>query len=158
MDIRSATLKDIDLIKEYRTKVSTQTEYMNNPSKEKIKETLEIYINDKNKFYFIVIKDEEIIGLYCYYINKEKSTLHIDHISVIQLMYGTGLSKQLMEIMEKEGKKEHIEILELIVHRDNIRGIMFYEKLGYKLVREAKHILTYRKMLNIHKRHSLENW
>ena len=155
--IRLATFKDIDDIKEYRTQVSQETSYMNNPSKEKIKETLEKYIKNKNMNYYLIYKKDKIVAMFIYRIDERKKVFHIDHISVCKEMYGTGLAQQLMEFGEEQAAKNKITKLELIVHEDNTRGRKFYEKIGYQHTRSVKHVLTYEKEINV-KKPSLENW
>ena len=152
--IRLVTILDSGIIKDYRSKVSKYTPYMNNPTEEKIKETIKKYTEDKNKFYYIVIENKEVVGLFAYRIEKE--VLHIDHISVSKEKQGTGLAQKLMKFCETEAKKNNINTLELIVHKDNERGIKFYTKLNYVLTKTNKHVLTYQKVLDKH--FSLEDW
>lgn len=156
--IRLATVRDLDLIKMYRNGIEPDTPYMGNPTKEKLKERLIECINNEDKAYYIVIRSNEIVGMFIYTIDRLKKILHIDHISISKTMYGTGLSNKLMNMAETQAKKYNIETLELVVHKDNIRGIKFYEKIGYKHIKTVKHILTYRKVIINKKIHSLENW
>lgn len=156
--IRLATIDDVDIIKEYRTNVSKETTWMNNPSKEKIKESIERYANDETRFYYLAIESNELVGIFTYHIDMVKGIFHIEHISVCKEKYGTGFAKQLMDLGEREAKKNKLNTLELIVHKDNIRGIKFYEKIGYKFIKASNHVLTYRKSLVKQKKFSLENW
>lgn len=154
---RLATLKDIDDIKKYRNGIEPDTPYMGNPSKDKLKERLIECIKDKNKFYYVIIKQKTIVGMFIYTVDKTKEVVKVDHISIDKKMYGTGLSNMLMELAEEEANKNRISTLELVVHKDNVRGIKFYEKIGYKQVKAVRHILIYRKEIEL-KKFSLEDW
>lgn len=156
--IRLATIKDIDAIKEYRNGIEPDTPYMGNPSKNKLKERLEECINNNNKVYLIVIKDKKVVGMFIYHIDSFKKIIYIDHISIAKEMYGTGLANQLMELAEEAAKENKFDTLELVVHKDNIRGIKFYEKIGYKFIKQTRHVQTYRKSIKLNKKHALENW
>lgn len=158
VEIRHVLLKDLDNIKEYRNSIEPDTPYMGNPSKGQLKERIEECVNNDNKVYLVVIKDEKIVGMFIYRIDSFKKIVHIDHISIAKEMYGTGLSNQLMEIAEQVAVEKNFETLELIAHKDNIRGIKFYEKIGYKFIKQVRHVQTYRKSIKLNKKHALENW
>lgn len=156
--IRLATIDDVGAIKEYRNGIEPDTPYMGNPSEKELKERLIECINNNDISYYIVIKQNKVVGMFVYEVDKSEGIVHILHISISKEMYGIGLSNKLMEMAEIQAKKYKINTLELVVHKDNIRGIKFYEKIGYKFVKASRHVLTYRKILVKKKKFSLENW
>ena len=161
--IRKATVKDANAIKNYRDIISKESTYIANPSIDRIKENIERYITDPDKGYYIAIKNKEIIGSLTIHIDQIKSCLFIEHISVCQKAYGTGIARKLIDFAEKEAKKYSLSILELIVHKDNLRAIVFYKKVGFKEVssigqRIGLNNKIFQKQIKTLKRSSLENW
>jgi N-acetylglutamate synthase-like GNAT family acetyltransferase len=161
--IREATIKDTDAIKNYRDIVSKESSYINNPAKIRIRETIERYTNDSSRDYYILIQDKEIVGSITTHIDSIRGCLYIEHISVCQKAYGTGVSRKLLDFVEKNAKKHSLPVLELIVHKDNLRAIQFYKKTGFKEIQPSGQRIgvnnkIFQKQIQISKMASLENW
>ena len=88
---------------------------------------------------FVAIDKNSIVGqLFVKLVDKEHS-LQIMLISVLASYYGTSLSKELLNKAIEIAKDHKYDKIKLIVRKNNLRAIEFYEKHGFKLVGDYTH-------------------
>jgi ribosomal protein S18 acetylase RimI-like enzyme len=139
LTIKSATVKDIPLIRELCFKVWPQTyagilsqdridymlEYMYSPA------SLEKQINGGSQFIF-VYEDEEAVG-FAAYLRKGHGIYKLDKIYILPSQQGKGTGRFLIDHIIDEIKKEGATALQLQVNRRN-NAKSFYEKLGFAVI------------------------
>ena len=79
-------------------------------------------------------------GIVCFYsndYNTKKS--YLTFLAVDENLRGKGYGKILMKEMENKSKQSGMKMVQLEVHKNNKKGIQFYEKLGYKIESEKNH-------------------
>ena len=95
---------------------------------------------DSGKWGFIAAEENgKIVGCSVSQIQSNaiygKNILYIYILVVDPDCQKTGIGKSLMENEEKFAKSQNIDILQLEVSIRNLDAIKFYEKLGYKTIR-----------------------
>ena len=144
-----AKRKDAALIKDFRDKASKESQYnaiFNNLSLTNLKALLiDLTSEQCGRMYCAAIKTDaetavtSMVGQLVLSINTSDQTLHIDNIAVLREEYGSGLSKLLMDFAYKEASNiQPITLIQLIVDNANKRAVRFFEKQGFKYLKETK--------------------
>lgn len=138
--IRLATRKDVGIIKAYRDLASSETPYVSTLSATNLKALFDGISNTNGDFYYIALDQGRVIGQVIFKVDNVclGSKVYLKNISILKEFYGSGISSQLLEIAELAGIKENMIAVELIVDKNNKRGVKFYEKLGYQYVTDWK--------------------
>jgi ribosomal-protein-alanine N-acetyltransferase len=95
-----------------------------------------IFLNDPSILFLVCLNNEETIG---YAISSLKNIKgHIISLAVHPKFrrkgIGSALLKEILTLMKKEG----ISIVELEVNENNVSGINFYKKHGFKFLKKIK--------------------
>jgi len=88
-----------------------------------------------------------IAGFFTLLTNKGESCAWIEYVAVAPDYRGNGVSKQLMQEMERLGSEWGYPALELAVEPDNASAIALYKRSGYEQVERPGRKLTFRKAL-----------
>lgn len=93
------------------------------------KESLKIYIKEKETFHVFVSEDKDLIG----YIILWNSDVYSEIIDIVvkEDKRGKGYGKELLKFTFNFLKKNNIISLRLEVSEKNINAIKLYEKLGF---------------------------
>lgn len=78
----------------------------------------------------MALKDEALVG----FVTVDPKTRYLDQIVVAPEHWGSGIAPVLLD----EAKRLSPDGLELLVNKDNIRAIRFYEKHGFEYAGEDK--------------------
>lgn len=141
--IRNATITDIPLIRELVFQVWPQT-YRGLLSDAQIDYMLEMMysetslreqMEDGSRF-IIIDEDSKPVG-YAAFQEIEPSIFKLHKIYVLPSQQGKGTGRYMIEYITGEIAKEGASALQLQVNKRN-RARYFYEKLGFRLVREFK--------------------
>lgn len=93
----------------------------------------------ESAFVVVMNKDEENVGLCCYYANDLKSfSGYIALIGIKNAFQGTGHGKELLDFICNECRKSHMKKLKLEVDMDNERAIAFYKRNGFMIISKAR--------------------
>ena len=76
---------------------------------------------------FLAVKDNEIIGLITYMIEKNECEI----VSLNSFEENKGIATRLINVVKEIAIKKNCTRLKLITTNDNIRGIEFYQKRGF---------------------------
>lgn len=118
MKIYFAKENDIEIInyilKNFNTRLS-ESEFNENPF---------------NKY--LIIKEEEIIGLLVYSVKYEQA--EIEYLYINEKYRNKGYSKRLLDFMFTDLKRKSVEIVTLEVKKSNIKAINLYKKYFFKEV------------------------
>lgn len=118
MKIYFAKENDIEIInyilKNFNTRLS-ESEFNENPF---------------NKY--LIIKEEEIIGLLVYSVKYEQA--EIEYLYINEKYRNKGYSKKLLDFMFTDLKRKSVEIVTLEVKKSNIKAINLYKKYFFKQV------------------------
>lgn len=118
MKIYFAKENDIEIInyilKNFNTRLS-ESEFNENPF---------------NKY--LIIKEEEIIGLLVYSVKYEQA--EIEYLYINEKYRNKGYSKKLLDFMFTDLKRKSVEIVTLEVKKSNIKAINLYKKYFFKEV------------------------
>lgn len=136
--IRLATRKDVGIIKTYRDLASSETPYVSTLSATNLKALFDGISNTNGDFYYIALDQGKVIGQVIFKVDSMLGKVYLKNISILKEFYGSGLSAKLLEIAELAGIIENMIAVELIVDKNNKRGVRFYEKLGYQYVTDWK--------------------
>jgi ribosomal protein S18 acetylase RimI-like enzyme len=144
----------------FRNKSNKETEYINKINRQQAEEILNQYNISGNKLAYVLIKHNKIIGqlFLDLGIKNKENILCILLISVLKEFQGQGYGKQLISLSEKLAKENKLNILELIVDKNNSYAIKFYEKLGFKYIKPfSSTALIYQKTL-LEKSNLMTKW
>lgn len=140
--ILEATDKDIPLIRELTFKVWPQT-YATILTQNQIEYMLEMMYSEEsllkqmsdNCRFIIIYDDKEPAGFASYQLT-DNSTYKLHKIYILPSQQGKGTGKFLVDYIIDDIKHKKGSSLQLQVNRNN-RAKSFYEKLGFKVIREA---------------------
>ncbi|MEO5947407.1 MAG: GNAT family N-acetyltransferase [Chitinophagaceae bacterium] len=143
INIRNATINDIELIRELTFKVWPQT-YSSIISKEQIDYMLEMMYSKKSlsdqmleDSKFIIVEDTtEPIG-FASYKSIDIATYKLDKIYVLKTQQGKGTGTFVINHILQQIKNKGATSLQLQVNRNNINAKSFYEKIGFSVIQEA---------------------
>lgn len=141
-----------DLIDEFilfRNKSSKETEYINSLNRQQAQDIINEY-NVNNKLAYVLMINNKIIGqlFLDLGIKSKENILCVLLISVLKEFQGHGYGKQLISLSVKLAKENKLNILELIVDKNNLHAINFYEKLGFKYIKPfSSTALIYQKII-----------
>lgn len=136
--IRLANRKDVEIIKTYRDLASNESPYVGTMSATKLKAVFDTITNTNGDFYYIAMDEGKVIGQIIFFLDITNHKLYIKNLSVLKEFYGSGLSGKLLELAERTAINAKLMTSELIVDKNNKRGVGFYEKLGYRCITEFK--------------------
>lgn len=125
MDIRKATLEDIDKMLEIES-YSFQSDVWN-------KEMLTYELTKNNtSLYYVGEINGELVG----FINiwEQFDTSSIAQLAVKQEYRNKGIATELYNYLEKMLKEKNIEFVTLEVRKNNIPAINLYKKLGFNYI------------------------
>lgn len=100
-------------------------------------ESLLNHVNDGNAFVFAAFENEEILGwMWCHPINRfDSKRMHIANFAVKQEFQKRGIGHMLMEFVEKYTFHNNFDSLDLLVTKENISAVKFYEKHDFEVER-----------------------
>lgn len=142
LNIRSASIKDIPLIRELTFKVWPQT-YAAIISQQQIDYMLDLMyseaslkeqMNDGCRF-IIVYDDKEPVGFAAYQ-ETRPNTWKLHKIYILATQQGKGTGKFVIDHIVKEIQQLGATALQLQVNRHN-KALSFYEKIGFTVIDEA---------------------
>lgn len=103
---------------------------------------------DKEKLSFFVFHKEKIIGymIASSYNNKT----HLNRIAILDEYQGYGLGKKFMQLLEETTKQLRLKevTLSTLNKGEEDKIVLFYEKLGYKILKTEKEIDIFLKAKN----------
>lgn len=146
MIIRSVEVKDAEKILEYTKIVGNESNNLLFGSEgiglnvdQEVK-VLESIINHPKQIMIVAIANDEIVGLANLSGQTRERIAHQARlaISVRKDYWGKGISSQLMSSLINFAKEIQIEVINLEVFNNNIRGIKLYEKFGFEHIGEFK--------------------
>jgi diamine N-acetyltransferase len=142
LNIRNASLDDVQLIRELTFKVWPQT-YAAIISQQQIDYMLEMMYSeaslkeqmDEGSRFIIVYDQKEPVGFAAYQEIKP-TTWKLHKIYILTTQQGKGTGKFVIDHIIKEIQQQGATALQLQVNRHNKAG-SFYEKLGFVVIEEA---------------------
>lgn len=94
---------------------------------------------DSDQIVYIVKKDNELVGFLYGFIKKfsgifkTRITAHVSDITIKKNYRRQGIGTMLMQKFEEDfAKPRKVDEISLNVHAENIDGLRFYNKLGFK--------------------------
>lgn len=79
-------------------------------------------------------------------------------VRVMPAFQGAGLGARLMRELERLARRRGVAALEVGVETDNAAARRFYERLGWRLLRERRHGYSYVTPAGQHRNHALHEW
>lgn len=152
--------KDLIAFIEFRRIASKESEYINELTKTEAEEIINNYNVSGGRVAYVLINNNKIIGQLFIDIgikSKEK-ILCLLLISVLKQFEGHGYGKRLISFALKLAKENKLNTVELIVDKNNLHAIKFYERLGFKYIKTFdKTNLVYQKIL-LEKSNLMTEW
>ena len=143
LSIRTASVKDIPLIKELTFAIWPQT-YRSIISQQQIDYMLDMMYStaslqkqmEEDGCTFIIVYDEKEPVGFASYVESDPAIWKLNKIYVLPSQQGKGTGKFIINYIISQIKKENAKALQLQVNRDN-KAKLFYEKLGFKVIQTA---------------------
>jgi ribosomal protein S18 acetylase RimI-like enzyme len=143
LSIRTASVKDIPLIKELTFAIWPQT-YRSIISQQQIDYMLDMMYStaslqkqmEEDGCTFIIVYDEKEPVGFASYVESDPAIWKLNKIYVLPSQQGKGTGKFIINYIISQIKKENAKALQLQVNRDN-KAKHFYEKLGFKVIQTA---------------------
>ena len=143
LSIRTASVKDIPLIKELTFAIWPQT-YRSIISQQQIDYMLDMMYStaslqkqmEEDGCTFIIVYDEKEPVGFASYVESDPAIWKLNKIYVLPSQQGKGTGKFIINYIISQIKKESAKALQLQVNRDN-KAKHFYEKLGFKVIQTA---------------------
>lgn len=143
LTVRTASVKDIPLIKELTFAIWPQT-YRSIISQQQIDYMLDMMYStsslhkqiEEDGCAFIIVYDEKEPVGFASYVESEPTIWKLNKIYVLQSQQGKGTGKFIINYIISQIKKDGAKALQLQVNRDN-KAKLFYEKLGFKVIQTA---------------------
>ena len=109
---------------------------------------METFIKDNTAIIYTISDEEEIDGFIWAYIIKDSSSVaHINYFYIKPQYRSMGYGTTLLNKIIEELKKLDCSKVNLYVKKSNINGYKFYEKKGFKQIKEKKDRLFLEKVV-----------
>ena len=139
--IREIEVEDYKELWDFMKKVKGETNFLlGYPNEIKMsyedeKEHIKKVKSSETSNYFVVMKNNKIIGCIGFNGNTARKMKHYGTIgiSVLKEYWGRGIAKALLEKLISWAKEKGIKKINLDVFENNERAIKLYEKFGFKL-------------------------
>lgn len=132
MQIEKLSKKHTQAYTDFKNQSHKESKYVNAISKERAAELISDLAKSKDEAGYILLDGKEIIGQLFLEFKTTKGICFIQLISVLKDHYGKGAADLLIAKAISRAKEEKLHTLELTVSGDNLRGIAFYKKKGFK--------------------------
>lgn len=95
------------------------------------------YLEDGSAIVYIALNMGKVQGwIWCHAIQRfDKKRLHIANFAVCKDSRKSGIGHKLIDEAEKYAANNYYDGLDLLVTRDNVSAVSFYEKHGYEIER-----------------------
>lgn len=139
--IREIEVEDYKELLDFMKKVKGETNFLRGyPNEIKMsyedeKEHIKKVKSSETSNYFVVMKNNKIIGCIGFNGNTARKMKHYGTIgiSVLKEYWGRGIATALLEKLISWAKEKGIKKINLDVFENNERAIKLYEKFGFKL-------------------------
>ena len=139
--IREIEVEDYKELLDFMKKVKGETNFLRGyPNEIKMsyedeKEHIKKVKSSETSNYFVVMKNNKIIGCIGFNGNTARKMKHYGTIgiSVLKEYWGRGIATALLEKLISWAKEKGIKKINLDVFENNKRAIKLYEKFGFKL-------------------------
>ena len=139
--IREIEVEDYKELLDFMKKVKGETNFLRGyPNEIKMsyedeKEHIKKVKSSETSNYFVVMKNNKIIGCIGFNGNTARKMKHYGTIgiSVLKEYWGRGIATTLLEKLISWSKEKGIKKINLDVFENNERAIKLYEKFGFKL-------------------------
>ena len=139
--IREIEVEDYKELLDFMKKVKGETNFLRGyPNEIKMsyedeKEYIKKVKSSETSNYFVVIKNNKMIGCIGFNGNTARKMKHYGTIgiSVLKEYWGRGIATTLLEKLISWSKEKGIKKINLDVFENNERAIKLYEKFGFKL-------------------------
>jgi ribosomal protein S18 acetylase RimI-like enzyme len=98
-------------------------------------EALQKQVESGHVFYLAQSENHEFVGFVSYEINCEPNKTKIHKIYVLPKTQGTGMGKQLFEVVKTKAQENQQTAIFLNVNKYN-NAQNFYQKLGFTIIKE----------------------
>ncbi len=142
MKITALEIKHLEQFIYFRKISNNENAMLNNMSREQF---IDMMNYRKEGMSFVLVKDKDIVGQL--FLDNQNKNIHIQLISVLKSVEGTGAGKMLLMHVEKVCKMHNCNTITLMVKITNKRAIEFYERNGFVKVAQYKSDCRYRKLL-----------
>ena len=87
----------------------------------------------------LAIEQKNIIGILAGYVNSiETKEAYVSVLEVKKEYRRKGLAEELINIFEEISIQNHMKMIKLHTHKDNISAIRFYKKIGFEIMENEK--------------------
>lgn len=103
-----------------------------------------------NATIYTVDYQDSIIGMTgCYTNNFQTLEAYITNTSIHPSYYGTGLATELMKYCIKDVSSKGFKTIKLEVHKENLRAINFYKKMGFEIIEDDSKSSNFYMIMNV---------
>jgi len=145
MDLRDATVEDVDGIRE-TARASLSASYGHALSTDLIEEAVESWydadgvtetLDDVDAVFVVAVDDGEVVGfVQSYLVERREPVGELDWLHVHPDHRGSGIGSALLERVESALRSAEVDRIEARVLVDNEAGTEFYEREGYEFAGE----------------------
>lgn len=142
LKIRNASVNDVSLIRELALHVWPQT-YATIISKEQIEYMFEMMYSEDSlkeqmieRCVFIIVEEGKVPVGFASYEEIEPAIFKLHKIYILATQQGKGTGKYVIDHIINDIRLQGAKKLQLQVNRNN-KAKLFYEKLGFKIIKEA---------------------
>lgn len=128
---------------DFRKKSKMENKFLNDMSE---RQFIDMMNRRPSGMSFILLDGNDIVGQL--FLEKQDKNIHIQLISVLKQIEGTGAGKKLLLFVEQVCAINQCNTMSLMVNIDNKHAIGFYERMGFVLSKVIKTNCKYVKILN----------
>lgn len=125
INVRNATIKDIDELVRIEQKCFTLNRFTRND--------ILRYLRNKSAIFGVAKGPDKLVGYIAGYVIRKRKISRCVSIAVLMPWRGSGTASALMNYFEEQAKQNGSDFTELEVRRKNYRARAFYKKFNYEL-------------------------